>query len=471
MKATTRLLAMGLALLAFDCSSTKDGDGGSDDNGSDESDDGNDEDDGDDGDDDSTDPDESVAPIDLPTDAVDQEDVLTSDENDLPQTPFGMLAEGCEGISQVPEQLRSPVDIIFIVDNSSSMAGEIEQIQERINEDFARIIDASGVDYRVIMIARYGDVNQAVGESDHPICIRAPLGGTDCSDPNNQELVQNPPHFFHYSADVRSREPWCDILDGWDSPDELTLQGQNDRSWNQVSPIGWRQFVREGAFKEFVVITDDNSDCERDGNSFHDNRSASAGRASAVDFDTALLALEPRQFGSNTARNYKFHSIVGLRESDNSTDAWPASAPIQTDTCNPGSEGPGTGFQALSIITGGLRYPTCNNSNFNAIFNALAEGVVKGSLACEWEIPDNDDFDPTQVNMRWVSNGMTQVIGHVDTMADCEEADGWYYDDNDDPTTVIACPSTCDLLQTDPDGRVDLLFGCETVAAPPKVVR
>lgn len=398
---------------------------------------------------------------------VKTDDIIPGDGQSGSDSPFGEISAACDGISQTPEQLRSPVDIIFIVDNSSSMAGEIEQIQERINEDFARIIEASGVDYRVIMIARYGDVNVQVGESDHPICIRAPLGANDCSDPTNQPLVQNPPHFFHYSADVRSRELWCDILDGWDSPDELTLEGANDRQWDRVSPIGWREFVREEAFKEFVVITDDNSRCTRGPYAFDDQTSAAAGRNAAIDFDTALLALEPRQFGTNAVRNYKFHSIVALRENTNPTDPWPPSEPVQTDICRPGAEGPGTGFQALSILTGGLRYPTCNNDNFNAIFNALAEGVVKGSLACEWAIPKLDDFKPSQVNMRWTSGGKTEVIGHVDTKADCAKADGWYYDDNDKPKTVIACPATCDLLQTDPNGRVDLLFGCDTVAAPP----
>jgi hypothetical protein len=459
-------LLLGATLLTPACSSKEDGDGETKKSNSSNND--------DDSSDDSSAENAGEIPsngvIDAPEQEIDEDDVLEgAGDTDVHGGSFGVITGDCEGISQTPEQLRSPVDIIFVVDNSSSMAGEIEQIQERINEDFARIIEDSGVDYRVIMIARYGDVNTAIGESDHPICIRAPLGAGNCFDPNNEPLEQNPPRFFHYSADVRSREPWCDILDGWDSPDELTLNDTMDRAWESSTPIGWREFLREEAFKEFVVISDDNSDCERDGRSFHDQRSGSGGRTAAVAFDTALLELSPRQFGSNVARRYKFHSIVGLRENENSTEAWPASAPLQTDTCNPGSEGPGTGFQALSILTGGLRYPTCNNDNFNAIFNELAEGVVTGSLACEWAIPTSKDFDAAQVNMNWTSAGVTQVIGHVDTAKDCEEADGWYYDDNDDPATVIACPATCDLLQTDPNGRVDLLFGCDTVPAPPRV--
>ncbi len=400
---------------------------------------------------------------------IDEDDVLLSSDDDNPNSstddPGGLL-ENCEGVSEIPEQLRSPVDIIFVIDNSSSMEGEIRQVQDRINDDFARIIEDSGVDYRVIMVARYGDVEVQVGDSDHPICVRAPLGAHDCSDPQNQPLAHNPPRFFHYSADVRSREPWCDVLQGWNTPDELTQQ--DNRPWESIAPIGWRQFVREEAFKHFVVISDDDVACSRAGYSFNDRDSAAAGENAAIDFDTALLELAPRQFGNNIARNYKWHSIVGLREYDDPLEPWPASEPIVTAQCNPGSEGPGTGFQALSVLTGGLRYPSCNNDNFDAVFEALADGVIRASFACEWAIPDNDDFDPTQLNVRWVhEGGDSEVIVKVEDLDDCGDRVGWYYDDNDEPSTVRACPVTCVELQTDPNARVDLLFGCETVTAVP----
>jgi hypothetical protein len=343
------------------------------------------------------------------------------------------------------------------------MAGEIEQIQARINDDLADILNVEEVDYRVIMVSRYGDVDESVGESDHPICIHAPLGANDCSDPENQPLVQNAPRFFHYSADVRSREPWCDLLEGFETADELKLAGDDDRPWSEVAPVGWRQFLRENAFKHFIVISDDDSDCSRNGQAFDDRNEVAAGQRAAVDFDTALLALSPRQFGSNENRNYKWHSIVGLRDYSDPLEPWPASEPIQTGTCGQGSEGPGTGFQALSILTEGLRYPSCNNENFDAVFRALADTVLRGSFTCEWAIPEVEDFNADAVNVQWTdSSAIAQVIVHVDGEDDCEDG-GWYFDDPDDPETVLACPSTCELFQGDAKSRVDLLFGCATV--------
>ena len=408
-----------------------------------------------------------------PSELVDDDDVIATpnapaNNGDGGVPGFVTISENCAALTQTPEQLRSPVDVIIVIDNSSSMAGEIEQVQERINSDFARIIEESGVDYRVIMVSRYGDVDISVGESDHPICVRAPLGSSDCLSPETIPLVHNAPRFYHYSADIRSRTPWCDLLTSWDSPDEFTPADREQRPWESIAPIGWKQFVREEAFKEFLVITDDNSRCEGEGHYFEDGNTSDA-QSSAVEFDTALLALAPRQFGSNVARKYKWHSIVGMTENDDALEPWPASAPLQTGQCSPGSEGPGLGFQALSVLTGGLRYPSCNNDNFDAVFRALAEGVVTGSLACEWEIPEVENFDADQVNVQWRSDNGSQAFSNVDTLADCEEGHGWYYDDNENPTKVLVCPTTCTLLQSDPNAKLELLFGCETVRNPGNV--
>lgn len=463
---TAWILCLPLAL-AFACSSDDDGDGAS----SSESSQPNDNDDSSDddpgsvnGDSDDT-PDLAPAP---PPVVENDEPLIESSDEVTGSAVFGELADECEGITEFPKQLHAPVDIVFVIDNSASMGGEIEQVQARINDDLTQILELEEVDYRVIMISRYGDVNQSVGESDHPICIHAPLGANDCTEAANQTLVQNPPSFYHYSADIRSREPWCDLLDGFDTPDELKRAGDDDRPWSSVAPIGWRQFLREDAFKHFVVISDDDSSCRRRNWSFDDGNEVLAGQNAAIDFDTALLELSPRQFGTNEKRNYKFHSIVGLPEYEDPLAPWPADAPIQTGTCGRGSDGPGTGFQALSVLTGGLRYPSCNNENFDAVFRALAETVLRGSFACEWKVPEVEDFSPDKVNVRWTdSSGVPQVIVNVMGKNDCKDG-GWYYDDPDDPQTVIACPSTCELFRSDAMSRVDLLFGCVIVTEPSK---
>jgi hypothetical protein len=383
-------------------------------------------------------------------------------------------------VSQEAENASRPVDVIFVIDNSSSMEGEIAQVQQRINEDFADIIQSSGVDYRVIMVSRYGDIDQSVGDSDVPICIGGSLGGQDCTNPMGTPLQNNAPFFYHYSADIRSREPWCRLLEGFSNPDELSNEG--NRPWTSIAPNGWGEFLRPEARKAFVVITDDDSRCGVDAPdynnyqsiggrpfdvSFDDENSEGEGSASAVAFDNALLRLSPEQFGTAEDRNYVWHSIVGMAANDPPSAAWQPGAGVQTGTCQGGggSEGPGTGFQALSRLTGGLRYPSCRNDDFNAIFREIAGGVVAGALSCEWGMPlppEGRELNPNQVNMLYrPGTGDPQLIGAVPSADDCGDG-GWYFDSRNNPSAVVVCDSTCDVLKADPDGRVDIVFGCQT---------
>jgi len=377
------------------------------------------------------------------------------------------LLDGKEGAS-LEQQAKStfrPIDVIFVIDNSGSMSGEIDQVQARVNDDFARIIEASGLDYRVILLSRYGKVGTEIGQSNHPVCIGSPLGPNDCSDPMHTPLA-NSARFFHFSADIESTNGWCAVLDGWQKPDEW---GDAARSgWQSVAPGGWSSYARPEAFKVFVMVTDDDVDCDVGGRSFDDQSSVSHGENAATAFDAALLSLSPEHFGSAAERRYVWHSIVAMQPNADPREAWLPGAPVQTERCSPGSDGPGTGHQALSRLTGGLRYPTCNNENFDAIFNAIALGIVGGAkLNCDWEIPmppDGAAFDAGKVNVRYTpgDGSAAEDVLFVPALDDCGASPGWHYDDVTAPTRVVACPVTCEQIEDDAAGRIDVLFGCKT---------
>src|SRR5690606_17538041 len=102
----------------------------------------------------------------------------------------------------------------------------------------------------------------------------------------------------------------------------------------------------------------------------------------------------PEQFGTAEERRYRWHSIVGMAEKAAEAGAvpepWFPDEPVTVERCGEMGEsvGAGTGFQQLSVLTGGLRYPSCRYENFNSVFNAIAEGIIEGAmLSCEWEIP------------------------------------------------------------------------------------
>lgn len=374
----------------------------------------------------------------------------------------------CFGGSTSSTVVRRPVDIIFVIDNSSSMQEEIQAVEARINEDFAEIIESSGLDYRVIMVSRYGDVTQpfgSAGSSAYPICVGPPLGSNACTDPSNEVPVPSE-RFLHYSANVGSNDALCLLLDGFSAPDELAVADRP--GWQIQAPNGFGAWLRPEAFKTFVVITDDNVDCTTASNiTFDDGETAAAGTAVADAFDVALRTLAPSQFQDDAGgRGYIWHSIVNIPENSPADAPWPPEAPISTGLCSgpPGNYvGPGTGYQALSVLTGGLRYPSCRTSDFDAVFNAIAQEVIgQSELNCSFGV-DGDGVDLDAARVSFTRGDDEKVtVSEVGSSGDCDGG-GWYLATSGDVSTVNLCPVTCQEIQADPGAQLFVEFGCEVV--------
>src|SRR5262245_13950664 len=71
----------------------------------------------------------------------------------------------CVATSAEAKLEKKPVDIIFIIDNSGSMTDNIAGVERNINQNFASIIGASSIDYRVIMLSEHGSAD------DQRICV------------------------------------------------------------------------------------------------------------------------------------------------------------------------------------------------------------------------------------------------------------------------------------------------------------
>lgn len=372
----------------------------------------------------------------------------------------------CFGGSTSSTVVRRPVDIVFVIDNSSSMQEEIQAVEARINDDFAEIMENSGLDYRVIMVSRYGDVTQpfgSAGSTAYPICVGPPLGANACADPANEVPVPSE-RFFHYSANVRSTDALCLLLDGFSAPDELSVMDRP--GWQVQAPNGFGGWLRPEAFKTFVVITDDNVDCTTSSNiSFDDGETAAAGITVADDFDVALRTLAPGQFEDDAGqRDYIWHSIINIQENTPADAPWPSDAPISTSQCSgpPGNYvGPGTGYQALSRLTGGLRYPSCRTSDFDAVFNAIAEEVIgRSELTCSFEVDaERVDLDAARVSYT-TGDDEKVTLAEVTDAASCDDG-GWYLDPSGDVPVVNLCPASCQEIQADPGAELFVEFACE----------
>jgi hypothetical protein len=177
---------------------------------------------------------------------------------------------------------------------------------------------------------------------------------------------------------VASHNSLCKVLDWFNVPDEFNL-----------APNGYSQWLRSDAFKVFIELTDDGIVCTSGTGfgSFDDNDNIPDGNTVGNAFDTALLSLSPLHFGTAAARNYIWYSIVCLAAMPNPTDPWLPTDPMTTSRCSSGAcPAPGTGYQALSRLTGGLRFPLCEYSSFDVVFNDIATAVVS-SLACIFGVP------------------------------------------------------------------------------------
>ncbi|MCA9693175.1 MAG: hypothetical protein R3A51_03090 [Nannocystaceae bacterium] len=335
----------------------------------------------------------------------------------------------------------SPVDVIISIDNSGSMGNEIQGVQDNINVNFASIIEKSGLDYRVIMVTRHGNIG---AES---VCIEAPLSGIPeggCNSPPSQP-VANPPIFYHYSEEISSHNMWCKLLETYpqSNPDEF---GQ----------AGWSQWLRKESLKTFIAISDDGIDC----GPYDDNDNVNDGLADAAQMDADLLALDPQQFGTVDDRRYSYYSIVGMAYNNPPDLPYAPMDPVITGQC-PTAADPGTGHQGLSVHTNALRFPLCDTSSYDVVFQAIAQGVITGSsVACEFPVPtppDEEEIDLSSVVVKYQMGGMGDPVIFDQVAGPDECGPNKFYILGD---TIYLCPEACTLVQDDFDAALGVEFAC-----------
>ena len=260
---------------------------------------------------------------------------------------------------------RAPVDIILFVDTSGSMTEETIAVNENMNR-LASIMGASGLDYRVVMVARRG-----VGRL--MVCVPAPLGGASCADTARLR---------HVNQNVDSVNGLQRII--------------------STRPM-WQDFVRAGALKFFVAITDDES------------------ALSADAFNTTVIAWPG--FSS-----YVFHSIVGYES--------------RTDC--PTLARRGGVYLTLTSRTRGMAARVCS-TDWTAIFTSFARDIT--SRANAWSLGADARPDTVQVWIIAPDGTRTQLTT------------GWSYDAGARRITIDPA-----LLPTD-GSRIEVLY--RTAAASP----
>jgi hypothetical protein len=96
--------------------------------------------------------------------------------------------------------------------------------------------------------------------------------------------------------------------------------------------------------------------------------------------------------------------------------------------------------------------------------------IITKISECDWGRPDppeGETFDKDMVNVIFSQpDEADMTIPRVDDPGDCVNVDqGWYYDDPNNPTKLIACEQTCNFITSVEGGVIDIQFGCETKVA------
>ncbi len=250
------------------------------------------------------------------------------------------------------------------------------------------------------------DVRVVLISDPKAMCIGAPLGKGGC--PGGSKA----PSFLHVEKYVGSHSALSAMV-GYHS------------SYSQV--------LRPNSVKYFTVVTDDNTE---PGNV-----------NSATEFSNKVAALG--------ISDWKFFGI------------------FCTGGCSSNCVAVGKTYANLVSQTGGKAGDLCggNLTGFKPVFDSLAASVIENkTLDCSWEIPpppEGQAFDKERLNVRFTSgSGTLTDIYAVGDPSQCGAAGGWFYDNPVSPTRIEVCPSTCQALQSDSAGKIDILFGCVTVAQP-----
>jgi hypothetical protein len=386
---------------------------------------------------------------DRPASRADEIEIPSSDD---PPTGFDSDAGTTDGAtdggfatcaSAAVEAARSPlpVDIIWVVDNSASMAPAVTQVQLGLNT-FAGLVGNKGLDYRVIMLSLRGSSPVTVGgRLRYPVCIPPPLGGADCGSSAT---------FSHASLDVQSTQPLEQLLGTLD-------QTQGYTAGTQRGSEPWSQVLRPGATKSIVLVTDDNSRFPAP--SFETFPGGDSPYTSGLVLPPGLLA--PSRAGA--WKGYVFNAIYGWGDADPSIRC---TYPDNTKPAASGSE-----YTELVQKTGGVRAKICDGTAaWGPFFDAVATAVVATArVACDVAIPPPDagKVDPELVNVRVTDGNTTPItVPRVAGESACGGLDGWYYDSPTAPTRVNLCPKSCEAAQSQGGSgvpKLEVLFGCATV--------
>ncbi len=130
------------------------------------------------------------------------------------------------------------------------------------------------------------------------------------------------------------------------------------------------------------------------------------------------------------------------------------------------------GFSSIvtEVATAGGTAPfvVAANRDLTQVLQEAFNQIRRLAVPCEYLIPQPQQsvLDYGKVNVHVKSGTRDEDLPYVARASACDPTrGGWYYDVDpafDKPSRVVLCPTACTGLQNDPLGKVDLRFGCKS---------
>ena len=173
-----------------------------------------------------------------------------------------------------------------------------------------------------------------------------------------------------------------------------------------------------------------------------------------VPVDSEPLIAEAAEAFANGVRTF----VIGSPGSEETRDVLSQLA-SEGGTARPGCSNAGPEFCHFDMTT--------EPDLAKGLAQALDEiGMSLGS--CEYPIPAppaGQALDPDLVNVLYTPEGAdTETIARDPSSDDCTE--GWQY--AADGEHIVLCGDACERVRAEPNGTVEVLFGCETLVSQPK---
>jgi hypothetical protein len=145
-------------------------------------------------------------------------------------------------------------------------------------------------------------------------------------------------------------------------------------------------------------------------------------------------------------------------ESVNNVDVrpWLSEAAVDGGTARSGCSLYGPDYCHIDLSQG---------ADFKGQLNAALARILGLITSCTFDVPatgkDGQPVVHDQVNVIYTPGGGDAYIVGRDDATDCQ--DGWQFDAEG---RVVLCPNTCATAQNDPNGQVQLVFGCASIDTP-----